>query len=309
MPPTVSMLIITYNSSAVLSACLDSIAATTSCAHELIIVDNASTDGTPELVRTQYPGVILIDNHQNTGFAVATNQAARQAQGRYLLLLNPDTVVQSGVVDRLVAFMDSYSQVGIAAPRVANAQGQAASNTQEFHTAGTLFWRTLRSSPLEQLARHMLARHTGAEKSGVVAVYGCALQIRADLFHSVGGLDERFFLYEEDIDLCYRVHRLGYDIRQAPDITIVHYGGQSSSHTDTSQAQQQVVTFAHRLRSRSLYACKHFSRRAVLGLHIGYVLIGLGLRLFSLLHNDRIVRSRRRVIGGHYLHVGVRGLR
>jgi glycosyltransferase involved in cell wall biosynthesis len=104
--PELSILIVAYNSSIVLPACLDSVAAETNLAHEIIIVDNASSDGTPRLICTHFPQVTLIENQENVGFAAATNTACRLAQGLYLLLLNPDTLVNDRAIDHLVHFMD-----------------------------------------------------------------------------------------------------------------------------------------------------------------------------------------------------------
>ncbi len=302
--PEVSILIVAHNSKAVLPGCLLSLAAATQIKHEVIVVDNASSDGTALMIRTDFPQVTLVENRYNVGFAVAVNQANRLAQGRYLLLLNPDTITLSGMIDHLIDFMDVNAAVGIVAPSAVDERGKPASNTQEFHTANSLFWRSQKGGPLYWLVRHF---HTDVNETAF-AVYGCALLIRADLYDSLGGLDERFFLYEEDIDLCYRVHCLGFAIVKLPEIVVVHYGGRSSDYSDISPEQQHLSTFVQRLQSRSVYARKHFTPWAARWLHAGYAITGLGFLLFSFLNPNRQIRTRRRTIGQNYLKIGIRGL-
>jgi GT2 family glycosyltransferase len=306
--PELSILIVAHNSSAVLPACLASVAAETTLAHEIIIVDNASVDGTASLVRTCFPQVTLIENRVNAGFAAATNAASRLAQGRYLLLLNPDTVMHREALDRLVHFMDAQPEIGIVAPRVVDEAGKMAANTQRFHTPGTLFWRTLCSGPLAALARRKWAQLDAQDQRGY-AVFGCALLIRSDLYRALGGLDERFFLYEEDIDLCYRATQAGWGVTQVAEVFVTHYGGKSSNLPDDQPAQARLAAAQQRLRSRSLYATKHFTPAASLMLHLSYALIGVGLWSLGSAHRDRTVRRRRCAMGAEYVRVGLGGLR
>jgi GT2 family glycosyltransferase len=308
MSPTVSILIVTYNSCAVLSECLDSIAAETRLPYEIIIVDNNSQDDTVALVRTYYPQVVLIENKQNVGFATAVNQVSRASVGTYLLLLNPDTRVQMNAIDRLVAFMEQHTKVGIVAPYTVDEQGKPAPNSQAYHTVGSLFWRTQLGGPLKPLAQRILAGKKAEEKS-VEAVYGCALLIRSELYHALGGLDERFFLYEEDIDLCHRVLACDLAVVRVANVTIVHYGGQGSTLPDSTPEQKAIADITHRLRSRSLYARKHFSPWEALMLHLGYTFTGVGLLLYSLFASSHPLRNRRRTIGRRYFQTGLGGMR
>lgn len=306
--PELSILIVAYNSSAVLPACLASVAAETTRPHEIILVDNASVDGSVRLVRSQFPHVTLLENRVNVGFATATNAASRQAQGRYLLLLNPDTVIHNSAIDRLVHFMDAQPEIGIVAPGVIDEAGNVAANTQRFHTPATLLWRPLRSGPLAALARRRWAQLEAQEQRGY-AVYGCALLIRSDLYRTLGGLDERFFLYEEDIDLCYRATQAGWVVTQMADVSITHYGGRSSLFPSDPPEQARLTAAQQRLRSRSYYATKHFASSASLLLHLSYAVMGAGLWLFGSTHRDPAVRHRRCTLGAEYVRVGLRGLR
>jgi len=306
-PPVLSILMVAYNSSAVLPACLVSVNAGTTLVHEIILVDNASSDGTLAVVKT-FAGIRLIANKENIGFAAAANQASRLAKGRYLLLLNPDTVVHDRAIDRLVHFMEAHPSIGIVAPQVVDATGRVVANTQRFHTPGTLFWRALCGGPLAPLARRRWAQLDAQDQRGY-AVFGCALLIRSELYRALDGLDERFFLYEEDIDLCYRATLMGWEVRQATDVVITHHGGASSILPGEFPAQARIRIGLQKLRSRSIYAQKHFARRAALFLHLGYAAIGVGMISMSFLHTNRAVRRRRYAIGAESLRVGLSGLR
>lgn len=306
--PAISILIVAFNSSAVLSACLASVAAETRLAHEVIIVDNASTDDSVSLVCTRFPQVTLIQNRVNVGFAAATNAASRLAQGRYFLLLNPDTIIHNEALDRLVRFMDTHPEMGIVAPTVVDRAGNVAANTQHYHTPATLFWRPLCSGPLAALARRRWAQLEAQDQRGY-AVYGCALLIRSALFRALGGLDERFFLYEEDIDLCYRAKQAGWGVTQMTDVAITHYGGSSSDFLGEMPEQARLTKAQQRLRSRSYYATKHFTRTASLLVHLNYAMVGAGLWLYGIASREPAVRHRRRTMGAEYVRVGLGGLR
>ena len=121
----VSFVIVSYNTCAHLDACLTSIQTATSCRHEVIVVDNGSTDGSTALVQERYPAVRLLANPGNVGFATANNQGARVARGRYLLLLNPDTRVTPGAIERLTVFLDNHPEIGICAPQNRNGEDHA----------------------------------------------------------------------------------------------------------------------------------------------------------------------------------------
>ncbi len=307
-PPLVSILMVTYNSSAVLPACLDSLGSATAAAYEVIVVDNASSDDTVSLLRAM-PEITLIENQQNSGYAAATNQAGRIAQGDYLLLLNPDTVLQPDSIDRLIAYLKDHPRVGIAAPFTLNAEGKIAVNSQEYHTPTSLICRAFFMGPFRNLAHRIFEQEVLKQDKDVYAVFGCALLIRADLFHKIGGLDERFFLFEEDIDLCYRVHSSGLGVVMVSGVIITHFGGQSSQSINDRGIQTDLFAFTCRLRSRSLYARKHFSRKAVFLLHICYSLVGIGGMLLGIFSRDHENRSRRNAVSRIYIQTGWEGLR
>jgi len=273
----VSVLIVTYNSKAVLPGCLLSLEAATNIEHEVIIVDNASVDGTPDLVRRRFPAVNLIENRRNEGFAAATNRACREARGRCLLLLNPDTVVQSGAVERMVAILESRRDAGICAPRTLTADGRIRHNCLSFETPWSFFRFGVGVGPLQRLRRRVL-RGGGwdlyADQPQMVEVAsGAAMLVRRELFDRLGGLDERFFMYCEDEDFCLRARRIGWATMLVPGAVVTHYGGAS---TPDGTPRLNGMIGHHLLRSRYLYTRKHWGRKALWTLRLGYGLAGVG---------------------------------
>ncbi len=228
--PRLSIIIVSYNSRGDLEACLESLTRRPPRVdHEIVIVDNASTDGTPAYIRTRWPGVRLLEAGENAGFARANNLGIRQSSGDLLLLLNPDTIVAAGAIDALIHLLDENHDIAVVGPRIVDGSGRAELS----------FGRMI--SPLAELRQKVLVQ--GHERgmpvvSGIVErmtrrsrrvdwVSGaCLLISRADL-EAAGLLDERFFLYTEDVDLCASVRRRGRGVLFAADIEIVHLRGKS----------------------------------------------------------------------------------
>jgi hypothetical protein len=232
MIPDLSVLIVTHNNADMIDACLDSLGLTEGVSCEFILVDNASTDATlTEIGR--FPNVRLIANDENIGFAAAVNQAGKLAQGRYFLLLNPDTIVHENAVERLVAYMDSQPGTGICAPRVLTLEGVIRHNCFAFETPWSVFCFGIGLGPLNASLRK-ISRHSGwniqsDRPQTVEAVTGAAMMVRRSLFESLTGLDERFFMYCEDGDFCLRAKRAGSDTRLLPAALISHRGGASTA--------------------------------------------------------------------------------
>jgi GT2 family glycosyltransferase len=299
MPPaTVSILIVTYNSRAVLSACLASIAAETRLPYEIIMVDNVSQDDTITLVRTHYPQIVLIRNKRNVGFAVAVNQASQMARGGYLLLLNPDTLVHEGAVDRLVAYLDSHPAVGICAPRVLAADGHIRHNCFAFETPWSMFWFGVGVGPLRRLRDWMLRRNrwdiTAAAPQVVEAVTGAAMLVRRELFERLGGLDERFFMYCEDGDFCLRARRAGWRTMLVPDAVVTHFGGASTPH---AVALLNGMIGRHLVSSRYLYTQKYWEKGAMWALRWAYGIVGLLFLLVSRFIPNAAQRHQLAIVG------------
>jgi GT2 family glycosyltransferase len=195
-------------------------------AAEVFVVDNASEDGSAEAVRALRPEVTLIANAANEGFARANNQALRLAQGRYVCLLNPDTEVQPGALGRLQAALDRDPQLGIVGPRLLNPDGSLQSAGLRFPSradlaGGAIPW----GRPARRPRRRHAARESVAECDWLL---GACMMIRREVLEQVGLLDEAYFMYGEEKDLCYRAKQAGWRVACVPEAEVVHHGGQSA---------------------------------------------------------------------------------
>jgi len=232
-----SICIPTLQAKDLLRECLRSIYAQTRCAFEIIVVDNASRDGTVEMLRAEFPAVRVIVNATNVGFAKAMNQALRVSQGRYALLLNNDTVVLPSALDRLVAFADAHAEVGICGPKILNRDGTLQKQCRRsyatpwdlfcyFSGLSTLFPH----SPL--FARYLMTYRDENETHPADAISGACMLIRRAVLEQIGWLDERFFAYQEDTDYCLRAQRAGWRVYYYPEAQIIHYASQGGSRVD-----------------------------------------------------------------------------
>ena len=291
LSPTVSVLIVTHNNAREIAACLDALAHQTRIAHEIIVVDNASVDTTVACM-TQAGGVQWIANGENLGFAAAVNQASRLAQGRDLLLLNPDTVVHDCAVDRLVAFLEAHPDVGIAAPRVLDAEGRIRYNCFAFETPWSMFWFGVGVGPLRRVRNRMLRRPawdiTAGTPQEVEAVTGAALLVRRELFERLGGLDERFFMYGEDGDFCLRARRAGWRVMLMPVAVVTHLGG-ASAPLDAPRLNGMIG--GRLLESRYRYTQKYWGWPAVVALRLANAAAGALFLLVSRLLTDGAKRT------------------
>jgi hypothetical protein len=225
-----TIIIVTFNSAADIGPCLDAIPdAARATTHEVVVVDNASTDGTAALVRSRWPQLRVLDAGGNLGFARANNLGIRATTGELVLLLNPDTVPAAGSIDRLAAILDAMPRVAITGPRIVDATGRAelsfgamigpfAEIRQKLLTRGQERGWPIVSSRVERATRHA---------SFPDWVSGACLLIRRADLERVGLLDERYFLYTEDVDLCAAVRAEGRLVRFSPEADVVHARGAS----------------------------------------------------------------------------------
>lgn len=251
--PRLSIVIVSYNSAAHLEKCLGSLTdPPPQTDHEIVVVDNASTDGTPDYLRSRWPGVRLIDAGGNLGFARANNLGIRQTSGELVLLLNPDTVAPAGALDRLVEALDAEPAAAIVGPRIVDAEGRAELS----------FGKMI--SPLSELRQKILVKghqyrlpvlsplveQLTATTKYVDWVSGACLLIRRGDLEAAGMLDERFFMYTEDVDLCAAVRRSGRKVLFVATVRIVHARGASAGSAPAA------VETAHR-RSQIAFYEKH----------------------------------------------------
>ena len=230
--PRLSIITVAYNSRAHIDGCLASLTRTPPVTdHEIVVVDNASTDGTAAAVRERWPAARVIEAGGNLGFAAANNLGIRQTFGELVLLLNPDTVVRPGAVDRLVELLDARHDVAVVGPRLVNADGRAelsfgamisplAEWRQTILVGGSDRHAPLISGYVDRLTRH--ERH-------VDWVSGACLMVRRTDADAAGLLDERYFMYTEDVDFCAAIRARGRVVLFTPTAEVVHLRGQSAS--------------------------------------------------------------------------------
>jgi GT2 family glycosyltransferase len=230
----VSIVIVNWNTRDILRDCLQSIQDSAGrVAYEIIVVDNASSDGSADTVGREFPGVRLIQNTKNVGFAAANNQGIAVARGRYVLLLNSDTVVLDGAIATAVRFADAHPRAGIVGCHTRGPTGNLQYNCYLFSSLLNL---ALSLTRLQTLFWHH--RFFGRSRFGwwdyksvreVDAVAGFFMLARKTAIDQVGPMCEDYFMYSEDTDWCWRFHRAGWKIMYTPDATIRHLGGCSSS--------------------------------------------------------------------------------
>jgi N-acetylglucosaminyl-diphospho-decaprenol L-rhamnosyltransferase len=228
-----SIIILCWNDFKVISDCLRSIHDNTKMTeYEIIVSDNGSTDGSIQYIRQNYPNVKVIENGMNLRFAKGNNVGILASRGEYVLILNPDTIIQEGAVDEIVRFADQHPESGAFGCRVLNADGSYQESARPFRTVTGEWITALGLRPLGHLSNWFACdRYLGWQEETAQQVdwiSGCFMLVRGELLKQIGGFDEQFFYYFEDMDLCRRIRRAGYAILYHPDATIVHLGGQST---------------------------------------------------------------------------------
>ncbi len=239
--PLLSVIIVSWNVRALLRQALASLYASWGPRPglEVIVVDNASTDGSAALVAADFPQVRLIANATNRGFTGGNNQGLDVARGDYLLVLNPDTEIIGDALQQLVDYLDAHPDVGMVGPQLLNPDGSVQSSRRRLPTLPILF---LESTWLQWLApRRLLRRYYVADRPAdreqpVDWITGAAMATRRAVWEQVGGFDEGFFMYSEELDWCRRIGAAGWRVVYLPSAQIIHHEGKSS---------EQVVLARH----------------------------------------------------------------
>jgi hypothetical protein len=225
----ISVIVVSWNTRELLKGCLSSIQTTGgSLIQEVLVVDNGSSDGSPEMVAKEFPEVTLIQSKENLGFARGNNLGIKQASGSWLALVNSDVVVHPGCFERLVNYLESDEKVGLVGPAVFGGDGQMQPSWQRLPT----IWSTaLHSFALDGLLSRLFNRRLNQLSHGqpveVEMLWGCFWVARREAIAEVGGLDERFFFYAEDIDWCKRFGEAGWKVVFVPAAKATHFGGSS----------------------------------------------------------------------------------
>jgi GT2 family glycosyltransferase len=222
--------------------------------YEVIVVDNASEDGTVQAVRARFPDVRVIANRENRGFTGGNNQALAAASGRYLLLLNPDTKPLPGSIAELARYLDAHPHVGMVGPRLWYGDGSPQPNRRRFPSLLTLFTEsTIIQHYLPNLrvfARYTLADVPDDRPQEVDWLVGAAFMVRREVYEAIGPLDEGFFMYSEELDWCRRARDAGWRIAYDPAAEIIHYEGKSS---EQAVARRDIAFFTSRVRYTRKY--------------------------------------------------------
>lgn len=264
MAPELSFIIVSWNARKFLLDCLASIEETRGeLTVEIIVVDNGSTDGSGAAVKEHFPQVNLIETGENLGFAKANNIGLRAAAGRYYCLVNSDVVLLPGCQQQLLETMDSHPRIGLGGPRVLNADRTLQHSCRRLPTLLNLFARALALDTLfprvERLAGSFMYYFNHGEMREVEALSGCCWIARREAVEQVGLLDERFFIYSEDIDWCKRFHDAGWAVTFLPQAEVIHFGGASSGneplrfYLEMQRAKRQYWRKHHGLFSQFVY--------------------------------------------------------
>jgi N-acetylglucosaminyl-diphospho-decaprenol L-rhamnosyltransferase len=305
----VSIVVVSYNTAALLRQCLDSIRANSGPRREVFVVDNASTDESAALVGAEFPEIRLIANTSNVGFTRANNQALRLARGRHLLLLNPDAELRPGALAALVAYLDANLDVGVVGPRLYYPDGKIQSSRRRFPTLATGFVESTilqRWFPrLALLCRFYCDDLPTDRVCDVDWVVGACMLVRGDVAARVGLLDERFFMYSEELDWCRRIRTAGWRVAYTPDAEVVHHESRSAEQN----LSRRDILFNE---SKVKYFAKHFGGfwGALLNCHIFLMFAALYAEEGAkwLLGHKRDLRRGRLARLGEVLRAQARGM-
>jgi GT2 family glycosyltransferase len=296
----VSVIIVNWNTCDLLRQCLQSVRDhTLGSRFETIVIDNASTDKSVAMVRAEFPEVVLIENTENCGFAAANNQGIVVAKGRYVLLLNSDTIVLDRAIDKTIAFADRHSDSAAVGCRVLNTDLTLQPTCFMFPSVLNWF---LFSSYLYRIfpksrffGREQMTWWQRDNAREVDVVTGCYMLLRKSAIDDVGKLDEQFFMYAEETDWCLRFRAKGWKNRFTPDAEIIHLGGASATKWGATRAKMTNRSFVR-------YMFKHWPKsHAVLGVWL--IALFYSTRLIGLLP-ARLLRpseANQKIFDNHWL--------
>jgi hypothetical protein len=241
-----SILIVSWNTKALLAGCLESVWAELERTlppeeADVCVIDNASADGSAAMVAERFPWVRSFANHENVGFARANNQALAQTAGDAVLLLNPDTVLHPGALAALLDFLASRPRAGALGARLVNADGSLQPSCHPMLTPAREFWRLIFLDRLFPRATYPMHRWDAVTPRRVEAIKGACLLLRRQALDEVGRLDESYFMYTEEVDLCYRLSQAGWELWYEPAAVVTHFGGASAN-----QVTEEMVIHLYR---------------------------------------------------------------
>ena len=240
LDPVLSVAIVNWNTRDLLLQALESIFESAGPPTEVIVVDNASADGSAEAVRTRFPQVLLIANTENIGYAHGNNQAIRSARGTYILLLNPDVILPRGGLARAVEFMDYHPRAGALGVRQVHPDGRLQRSVRGFPSPASVLWELLGLARIfpnsRRFGAYRMTWFQYDQETEVDQPMGTFLLLSSKAIKDVGLLDEVFPIFFNEVDWCLRCKRAGWKIYFTPDVEIVHYGGASTMQVGAAMA-------------------------------------------------------------------------
>ena len=224
----ISIIILNYKSKGLTKQCLKGINLLHSRLQiETIVVDNASNDGTDEMVRDEFPWAKMLVSSTNGGYAAGNNIGIRESKGKYVVILNPDVAIFNNSLETLFDYMESHPQVGICGPKLINPDGSIQASSRTFPTPKIILYRRTPlgklPKPRQLLRQHLMSAWDHLQNRPVDWMVGACFVVRSSALQTVGLLDERFFLYLEDVDWCRRFWQAGYQVHYVTDAEMVHY--------------------------------------------------------------------------------------
>lgn len=316
-----SVIIVNYNVKYFLEQALFSLRkASQGMEVEYIVIDNASSDNSVEYIESNFPWVNVIANRENFGFARANNQGLEKARGRYLLVVNPDTVVGEDTLKTLIDYMDFHPEIGAIGPKIIDREGLFELGSRRgFPTPFVAFSKITGLAALfpqsRLFAKYNLTYLDPDTACEIDALSGCFMLVRREVFEQLGGFDEGFFLYGEDLDWCFRIKKAGWKIYYLPQVEVIHYKGESTLRS-TIDARRAFFDAMHR------FVKKHYSGKLSitvfllrLGIFINYILdwfkrslhflkapladlafLNIGLYLGRIIHYDSLYLPRKIIL-------------
>jgi N-acetylglucosaminyl-diphospho-decaprenol L-rhamnosyltransferase len=237
-----SVVVVSWNTRELLERCLHSLIEEIDRSGlvntETIVVDNCSTDGSVDMVRGRFPSILLIENTENRGFALANNQAIRKSRGRFILLLNSDTELHPGALASMIEFLESSPNTAGCGPMLLNPDGSLQESCQPMLTPWREFWRLSFLDRIWPRATYCLSRWDHGHAHEVEVLKGACLLLRRQALDTVGLLDTRYFMYTEEADLCYRLQQAGWVLHWVPAARVMHHSGASTRQVEASMYVQ-----------------------------------------------------------------------
>jgi len=292
----ISIIIVNYNTCKLLQACLTSVyEETENIRFETIVVDNASTDGSREMVVQEFPQVQLIANPLNRGFAGANNTGIGQATGRYFLLLNPDTVILRSAIQETVRFMERHPEAGISGCKLRFPNGTLQRSVRSFPSV----WNELCESTFlyllfpksKAVGRYHLSYFDYASEMQVDWVCGAYFMIRREVLDTIGLLDERFYMYSEEVDYCYRAKKAGFQVWFVPQAEIIH------AWSGATAPSRRSILWSNG--SQILFFKKHFR-----GINLFFLILfkcfGMAIRVFAYVVAGVVIFEKKLLLKAYY---------